>query len=122
MREDFIGNKKWLIMNCTIEEYANIAWCGGTYRDEPTDEVISEFMRYNNIEDRTLAEKYFNKRCCECDKRIKDKDALAMNMKIHGRDTSKFYCKKCFKKLHGLSEDDWNNKVKMFKQSNCNLF
>lgn len=122
LRKDFIDNKKWLIMNCTIEEYANMAWCGGTYRNEPTDEVINEFMQFNNIEDKTLAEKYFNKKCCECDKRIKDKNVLAMNMKIHGRDTDKFYCKKCFKKLYGLSEDDWSNRVKMFKQNNCNLF
>lgn len=122
LKKDFIENKKWLIMNCTIEEYVNTAWNGGTYRDEPTEEVIREFMEYNNIEDKELAMQYFNKKCCKCDKRIKDKNVLAMNMKIHGKDVSKFYCKKCFKKLHDLSEDDWNDRLKMFKQSGCNLF
>jgi len=79
-------------------------------------------MQYNNIEDKSLAEKYFSKKCCKCDKKIKNKNVLAMNMKIHGRDTEKFYCKKCFKILHNLSENDWNNRLEMFMQSNCNLF
>lgn len=122
LSKDFIENKKWLIMNCTIDEYLNVAWNGGTYRDAPTDEVVEEFMEYNNISDRRLAEQYFNKSCCECDKRIKDKNVLAMNMKTHGREVKKFYCKKCFKKLHGLSEEDWCDRLDMFKQSNCNLF
>lgn len=122
LKKDFIENKKWLIMNCTIKEYLEVAWNGGTYRDEPTEEVIKEFMEYNNLDDFNLAQKYFNKNCCECDKRIKDKNVLAMNMKIHGRDTNKFYCKKCFKKLHNLSEEDWNKRLESFKQSGCMLF
>ena len=122
LKEDFIENKKWLIMNCTIKEYLEEAWNGGTYRDEPTEEVIREFMKYNELEDFNLAKKYFNKSCCECDKRIKDKGVLAMNMKIHGRNINRFYCKKCFKQLHNLSEDDWNCRLESFKQSGCALF
>ena len=122
LEKDFIENKKWLIMNCTIKEYLESAWNGGTYRNTPTEEVIKEFMRYNNIDDYELAEQYFNKSCCECDKRIKDKNVLAMNMKVHGRTIDKFYCKKCFKNLHGLSEEDWSDRLEMFKQSNCVLF
>lgn len=122
LKKDFIENKKWLIMNCTIDEYINVAWNGGTYRNEQTEEVVREFMQYNNIEDYDLALNYFNKKCCECDKRIKHKDVLAMNMKIHGRDINRFYCKKCFKKLYNLSESDWDERLKMFKQSGCNLF
>lgn len=45
-----------------------------------------------------------------------------MNMKVHGRDISKFYCKKCFKDLHNMSENDWNERLEAFKQSGCNLF
>ena len=45
-----------------------------------------------------------------------------MNMKVHGRDINKFYCKKCFKDLHNMSENDWNERVETFKQSGCNLF
>lgn len=122
LKQDFIDNKKWLIMNCTIDEYINIAWNGGTYRDEPTEDTVKEFMRYNNIEDYGLANRYFNKKCCKCGKRIKNKDVIAMNMKVHGRDINKFYCKKCFKDLHNMSENDWNERVETFKQSGCNLF
>lgn len=122
LRNDFIENKKWLIMNCTIEEYLNVAWNGGTYRSEPTEEVIKEFMKYNNLDDYNLALKYFNKSCCECDKRIKDKNVLAMNMKIHGRNTNKFYCKKCFMKMNNLDEERWNRIIDSFKQDGCILF
>lgn len=109
-------------MNCTLKEYTSTAWCGGTYRNESTEEVIREFMEYNGLEDFNLAQQYFNKNCCECNKRIKDKNVLAMNMKIHGRQTNKFYCKKCFKNLHNLSEDDYGSRLKSFKQSGCMLF
>ncbi len=122
LKKDFIENKKWLIMNCTLKEYLEVAWNGGTYRNEPTEEVIREFMKYNNLEDYELAKQYFNKNCCECNKRIKDKNVLAMNMKIHGRQINKFYCKKCFMNLHSLSEDDWDNRLHSFKQSGCALF
>lgn len=122
LKEDFINNKKWLIMNCTIKEYLEVAWNGGTYRNEPTEEVIKEFMQYNNLDDFNLANQYFNKNCCKCDKRIKDKNVLAMNMKIHGRNINKFYCKKCFMNLHELSQNDWNDKLESFKQSGCMLF
>ena len=122
LKNDFVKHRKWLIMNCTIKEYLESAWNGGTYRDTPTEDVIKEFMEYNGIDDYDLAEQYFNKKCSVCGKRIKHKDVLAMNMKIHGRETSRFYCKKCFKNLHGLSEEDWNNRLEAFKQSGCTLF
>lgn len=122
LKDDFIENKKWLIMNCTIKEYLEVAWNGGTYRDKPTEEVIREFMEYNSLKDFDLAKQYFNKNCCECGKRIKDKNVLAMNMKIHGRQINKFYCKKCFMNLHSLTNDNWNSRLKSFKQSGCILF
>ena len=122
LKEDFISNNKWLIMNCTLKEYISTAWTGGTYKNKPTEEVIKEFMEYNGLKDFNLAQQYFNKNCCECNKRIKDKNVLAMNMKLHGRQINRFYCKKCFKKLHNLSEDDWNSRLKSFKQSGCMLF
>lgn len=124
LKEDFITNKKWIIMNCTIDEYLTQAWNGGTFRDEPTDEVIQEFAEYNglNIGDTKVARQYFNKYCDECEKRIKDKTTLAMNMKFHGRDVSKFLCKKCFKKLYEMNDDKWNKYVESFKRDGCALF
>lgn len=124
LKEDFIANKKWIIMNCTIDEYLTQAWNGGTFRDKPTDEVIQEFAEYNglNVGDTKVARQYFNKYCDECEKRIKDKTTLAMNMKFHGRDVSKFLCKKCFKKLYEMDDDKWNMYVESFKRDGCALF
>lgn len=124
LKEDFIANKKWIIMNCTINEYLTQAWNGGTFRDEPTDAVIQEFAEYNglNVGDTKVARQYFNKYCDECEKRIKDKTTLAMNMKFHGRDVSKFLCKKCFKKLYEMDDDKWNKYVESFKRDGCALF
>ena len=132
LREYFINNKVWITFNCTIEEYETQAWNGGAFRDEPTQEVIEEFAKYNDL-DTEIAHKYFNKYCSDCtygkDKdgnpkptRIKSKEVLAMNMKFHGRDTTKFLCKKCFKKLYSMDEERWNKQVETFKQDGCALF
>lgn len=121
LRDDFIQNKKWIIMNCTLNEYLTQAWCGGTFRPEPTEEVIKEFSEYNNL-DVNVAAKYFNKNCSNCNKRIKDKEVIAMNMKFRGRNTNDFLCKKCFKKSYELNDDKWNEYVQSFKRSGCDLF
>lgn len=128
LRNDFIDNKKWLIMNCTIAEYINKAWNGGIYRDEPTNEVIEEFAKYNGLE-KSISEKYFNKYCsngCKSNsgklKKIKDKDVISMNMKFHGRHIDKFLCKKCFMKLYDMDESKWNWWVQSFKRDGCVLF
>lgn len=124
LRDDFINNRKWLIMNCTIDEYLTQAWNGGTFRDEPTQEVIDEFARYNGLDvgDTSVAKQYFNKSCSDCSKRIKDKTTLAMNMKFHGREITRFLCKKCFKKLYEMDEDKWDYYVTAFKRDGCALF
>lgn len=124
LQDDFINHHKWLIMNCTIEEYLTQAWNGGTFRDEPTQEVINEFAKYNglSIGGTSVARQYFNKSCSECSKRIKDKTTLAMNMKFHGREITKFLCKKCFKNLYEMDEDKWNYYVAAFKRDGCALF
>lgn len=128
LKNDFINNKKWLIMNCTIEEYINIAWNGGTYREEPTKEVVEEFAEYSGL-DTDVAEKYFNKYCsngCKSNsgklKKIKDKDVISMNMKFHGRHIDKFLCKKCFMKLYDMDESKWNWWIQSFKRDGCALF
>lgn len=135
LREDFISNKKWIIMNCTVEEYINQAWNGGTFRQEPTQAVIEEFAEYSGLDvgDTKVARQYFNKYCSECttgkDKegnpkptRIKSKEVLAMNMKFHGRDITKFLCKKCFTKLYEMDDTAWDRYVVSFKRDHCALF
>ena len=131
LKDDFIKNKKWIVMNCTLEEYLNVAWNGGAYREEPTKEVIKEFARYNGLNetDTKVAEQYFNKYCANgCKsrsgklKKIKDRDVISMNMKFYGRNIDKFHCKKCFMKMHNIDEEKWNEYIKRFKQDGCALF
>lgn len=131
LRDDFIKNKKWIVMNCTLDEYLNVAWNGGCYREEPTEEVIREFAQYNGLDvgDTKVAAQYFNKYCsngCKSKsgklKKIKDRNTISMNMKFHGREVDKFLCKKCFMKLYKMDEDKWNWWIERFKQDGCALF
>ena len=128
LREDFISNSKWLVMNCTVDEYVNQAWNGGVFRDEPTKEVVKEYAKYSNLDEKVAAQ-YFNKYCdngCKSQsgklKRIKAKDVIGMNLKYHGRNINKFYCKKCLMKMYDMDEEKWNKQVESFKQSGCALF
>lgn len=128
LREYFIKNKMWITFNCTIDEYINQAWNGGTFREEPTKKVIEEYAEYSGI-DESLAEQYFNKYCangCKThsgkQRKIKDKEILAMNMKLHGRNISKFMCKKCLMNMYNMTKDDWDMQVAEFKKQGCDLF
>lgn len=119
LHNDFTNNNKDIIMNCTENEYLS-CWNGGTFRKEPTEDVISQYAKRNNL-NLDIAEKYFN-HSCDCGKRVKQKDVLAMNMKIHGRSVNKFFCKKCLMKELGLDKNQWNEQVEKFKQQGCDLF
>lgn len=128
LHNDFVKNNKWLIMNCTLKEYVEKAWTGGVYRKEPTNEVIEEYATYNNL-DYDIATKYFNRHCSSgcLNKRkmplkIKDKDTLAMNMKLFGRNISKFKCKKCLMKEFGFTNETWRDQIEKFKNQGCDLF
>lgn len=128
LKDDFINNKKWITLNCTLEEYINEAWNGGVFRPEPTQEVISEYAKYNEISE-DVAKQYFNKYCdngCKSKsgklKKIKDKEVLSMNLKLHGRNTNKFYCKKCLMNMYDMDDQKWNKNVEQFKAQGCALF
>lgn len=95
-------------------------WNGGTFRKEPTKEVIEQYAERNGL-NIDVAKKYFNHNC-DCGKKIKSKEVLAMNMKFNGRNTIKFFCKKCLMKELNVDKDQWNNYVKSFKQQGCDLF
>ena len=53
---------------------------------------------------------------------FKAKDVIGMNMKLHGRNINKFYCKKCLMKLYDMDKEKWNSEVERFKQQGCDLF
>ena len=54
--------------------------------------------------------------------KLKIKNTLAMNMKYHGRNINKFYCKKCLMKMLDMDEEKWNKNIEQFKQQGCALF
>lgn len=121
LREDFIANKKWIVMNCTIDEYLTQAWNGGTFRDKPTEDVIDEFSSYTGVP-KNAAVMFFNKQCYVCNKKLKNRTEIAMNLKFHGMNILDFMCKSCFMKLYDMSEERWNMYVNGFKRDGCCLF
>lgn len=121
LQTHFINNKEWITFNCTLDEYITQAWNGGVFRDEPTQEVIDEFCKYNNLTE-SVALQYFNKSCDNCKRRIKHKNVLSMNLKMHGRNINKFYCKKCLMKEFGWSQQQWDNQIESFRNQGCELF
>lgn len=128
LKNDFINNSKWLVLNCTLDEYVNQAWSGGVFREQPTNEVVREYAEYNGLPE-NIAAKYFNKYCAnDCRtqsgrlKRIKSKDVIAMNMKLHGRNVDKFYCKNCLMRRYGMDNEKWDKEIEKFKQQGCDLF
>ena len=93
-----------------------------TFRPEPTEEVIREMMEYKGITDRNVALQYFNKTCCKCGKSVRQNDVLAMNLKLHGRNVDRIFCKKCLMEEHGMSKEEWNKNIENFKRQGCTLF
>lgn len=121
LTRDFINRELWSAKNCTEQEY-HMNWNGGVVRQEPTEEVIREFMEYKGFDDINLAKQYFQKNCEDCGKKVYKKDEVAMNLKFFGREINKFRCKKCFMKRFGWTKEQWDEQVARFKQTGCTLF
>ena len=45
-----------------------------------------------------------------------------MNLKLLGRNTGKFMCKKCLMKSFNMSKEQWDERIIRFKQQECELF
>lgn len=120
LEDDFINEGKWNILNCTIKEYHN-SWNGGVVRDEPTEEVIDEFMQYKGIDKKEIAEKYFNNRCSCCNEKLKKND-VGLSLKYFGRETTKLLCMKCIEKEFGISKKTMKKNIEMYKHQGCSLF
>ena len=124
--DDFVTGEKWTRLNCTQEEYHR-CWNGGPLRGEPTEEVVKEFAAHKGFEDVNLARQYFSKQCPMCDdvaknKNIRQPEVIAMNLKMCGRQTNRFLCKKHLMAELGWTEEDWNCRLAGFKLQECKLF
>ena len=122
LHKDFVQEQRWTKMNCTVGEYVTDGWNGGIYRPEPNDEVLNEFMEYKGFTDKSVALQYFNKVCEVCGKNVRQNEVLAMNLKLHGRNTNQIYCKKHLCEMHGMSKDEWDEAIEGFKAQGCELF
>ena len=121
LEETFKKTNGWFGWNCSIQEFHS-CWNGGQIRKNPTDEIIKELMEYKGLTDEAVAKQYFNKVCANDGKNIRQKDILAMNMKLFGRNIEKFKCKKCLMKEMNWTKEDWNKQVEGFKLQGCKLF
>ena len=117
--KDFIENKKAPILNCTLKEY-HIHWNDTSVREEATEEVKEEFSKITGI-DRKISDKYFDKKCSCCDKKLK-KDDVGLSMKYYGRHIEKFKCTKCISKEFGTTLKVLKGNIKDFKLQGCDLF
>lgn len=119
--EVFVDGERWTKLNCTQQEY-HTCWNGGLLRQEPTDEVIHEFMAHKGLTDVDVAKQYFNKQCAVCGANVRQPEVVAMNLKMHGRQTNAIYCKKHLMEQLGWTKDMWDSRIKDFKRQGCNLF
>ena len=121
LADDFLRNAKWTRMNCTLEEYLK-EWSGGSIRDYPTEDVLNEFAEHQNIT-KDIAIKYFDNYCKCCGRKVLGRDLISVNMKLNGRNSGVFFCKKHLKIQHGItSEKEWRDLLFDFKHSGCSLF
>lgn len=132
--DKFIAMDGWNIFNCTIEEYIWDLWkLGIKKRDEPTEEVVREFMKYKGIEDYKLAGTYFVNNCvnkCVAKRSRQDKPKVlrvyevALNLKLRGRGLKpdQFLCEQCLANLFDMTVKELKQKVNEYKQDGCSLF
>lgn len=121
LKEDFISEGKWCVLNCTLDEYLQTAWNGGRVRDEPTDEIIEEFMQHKNLTSKDIAKKYFNNTCYKCGKKVK-KDEVGLSMKYFSRQNENMMCFSCLSKELNMTKQQLKNDVERFKDQGCSLF
>jgi len=117
---DFRENNKDIIMNCTEQEYLT-CWNGGVLRENPTPEVVEQFAIRNEL-DLEVAKNFFGHKCKKCDKKIRGKDVIGMNMRLMGSKVNEVYCKKHLKECFDMSEEAWNSYIETFKNRGCVLF
>lgn len=62
------------------------------------------------------------RRCAWCNREIKSKDVVGINLKLLGTDNTSFYCMEDLAEYCGCTVQDLENKIAEFKQDGCTLF
>ncbi len=60
--------------------------------------------------------------CVSCFKENLDKDIIALNKKLFGKETSNFYCIDCMANYFDTTTDELLEKIEEFKEEGCELF
>lgn len=60
--------------------------------------------------------------CISCFKGNLEKDIVALNKKLLGKDVEKFYCLDCLAEFLNVTTDELLDKIEEFKDEGCTLF
>ena len=61
-------------------------------------------------------------KCVACFKENLDKDTVALNKKLLGREIDSFYCLDCLADYLGVTTEELLEKIEEFKSEGCKLF
>jgi len=63
-----------------------------------------------------------NIKCVACFKEKLDKDTIAINKKLLGKDIKNFYCLNCLADYLNTTVQELTDKIEEFKEEGCTLF
>lgn len=63
-----------------------------------------------------------NIKCVSCFKENLDKDSIALNKKLLGKDIEGFYCLECLAEYLNTTVRELMDKIEEFKEEGCTLF
>lgn len=62
------------------------------------------------------------KSCVACNKNLLEKDTIALNKKLLGREIDKFFCMNCLADYLSVTPEELMDKIDEFKAQGCILF
>ncbi|MBQ1927383.1 MAG: hypothetical protein II180_14840 [Proteobacteria bacterium] len=60
--------------------------------------------------------------CRNCPQKKLDKDTVALNLKLLGREIRDFYCLECMAETLEVTVQDLLDKIESYKEGDCELF
>ena len=63
-----------------------------------------------------------NNKCVACFKENLDKDTIALNIKLLGKNIENYYCLDCLADYLGVTNEELLEKIEEFKSEGCKLF
>ncbi len=60
--------------------------------------------------------------CHNCPEKVLDKDTVALNLKLLGREITDFYCLECMAESLEVTVQDLRDKIASYKEGDCELF